>query len=83
MAEAKRRYGCPRIYLWLRQEGVPVNHKKVERLHREDGLSLRHRARKKTTPSPSSSDRCLLSRDADMPWTLCMTSSTIVGASNA
>src|ERR1700704_4218579 len=24
MAEAKRRYGCPRIYVWLRREGWPV-----------------------------------------------------------
>ncbi|MBI5316136.1 MAG: IS3 family transposase [Nitrospirae bacterium] len=52
MAEAKRRYGCPRIYVWLRREGWPVNHKKVERLYREEGLSLRRRARKKATAVP-------------------------------
>lgn len=52
MAEAKRRYGCPRIYVWLRREGWPVNHKKVERLYREEGLSLRRRARRKTTAVP-------------------------------
>ena len=39
VAETKRRYGCPRIYVRLRREGWKVNHKKVERLYREEGLS--------------------------------------------
>ncbi|HWI69754.1 MAG TPA: IS3 family transposase [Nitrospiraceae bacterium] len=52
IAEAKRRYGCPRIYVRLRREGWPVNHKKVERLYREEELSLQRRARKKTTAVP-------------------------------
>jgi hypothetical protein len=30
IAETKRRYGCPRIYVRLRREGWRVNHKKVE-----------------------------------------------------
>lgn len=47
IAEAKRRYGCPRIYGMLRREGWTVNHKKVERLYRQEGLSLRIRKRKK------------------------------------
>ena len=49
IAETKRRYGCPGIYVRLRREGWTVNHKKVERLYREEGLSLRRRARKKAT----------------------------------
>ena len=40
IAETKRRYGCPRIYVRLRREGWLVNHKKVERVYREEGLSL-------------------------------------------
>jgi len=52
IAETKRRYGCPRIYVRLRREGWKVNHKKVERLYREEGLSLRRRARKKATAVP-------------------------------
>ena len=28
IAESKRRYGCPRIYVRLRREGWRVNHKK-------------------------------------------------------
>ena len=52
IAEAKRRYGCPRIYVRLRREGWTVNHKKVERVYQEEGLSLRRRARKKFTAAP-------------------------------
>jgi putative transposase len=52
IAETKRRYGCPRIYVRLRREGWWVNHKKVERLYREEGLSLRRRARKKSVAIP-------------------------------
>lgn len=55
IAERKRRYGCPRIYVCLRREGWRVNHKKVERLYyREEGLSLRRRRRKKAAAVPRS-----------------------------
>lgn len=37
------RYGYFRIYILLRREGWLVNHKRVYRLYREDGLSLRLR----------------------------------------
>jgi putative transposase len=49
IAETKRRYGCPRIYDMLRREKWAVNHKRVERLYGEEGLSLRIRKRKKRT----------------------------------
>ena len=32
----------------LRREGIVVNHKKTERIYREEGLSLRKRKRRKT-----------------------------------
>lgn len=47
LAEQRRRFGSPRIYVMLKREGWRVNHKKVERLYREEGLSLRLRRRKK------------------------------------
>ncbi len=52
IAETKRRYGCPRIYVRLRREGWTMNHKKVERIYREEGLSLRRRPRKKAVAVP-------------------------------
>ena len=48
LAHQRRRFGCPRIHLLLRREGLVVNHKRTERVHWEEGLSLRKRKRKKT-----------------------------------
>jgi putative transposase len=47
LAQERRRFGSPRIYQLLRRQGLIINHKKVERLYREEGLSLRKRKRKK------------------------------------
>jgi putative transposase len=47
LAEVKRRYGCPRLYVLLRREGWRVNHKRVERLYREEGLHVRRRRKKR------------------------------------
>jgi putative transposase len=46
IAETGRQYGCPRIYVRLRREEWTVNHKKIERIYREKGLSLRRRIRR-------------------------------------
>ena len=43
LAVARVRYGYFRIYILLPREGWLVNHKRVYRLYREDGLSLRLR----------------------------------------
>ena len=43
LAATRMRYGYFRIYILLRREGWHVNHKRVYRLYREDGLSLRLR----------------------------------------
>jgi putative transposase len=47
LAEERRRWGCPMLYRVIRREGFAVNHKRVERLYREEGLSLRRRRRRK------------------------------------
>src|SRR5690242_13855676 len=47
LAEERRRWGCPLLYLMLRREGWQANHKRVERLYRAEGLSLRRRRRRK------------------------------------
>ena len=43
IAAARVRYGYPRIHILLRREGWLVNRKRVYRLYREEGLSLRHK----------------------------------------
>jgi putative transposase len=46
------RYGYRRVHTLLRREGWPVNVKRVYRLYRLDGLSLRLKARKKRVSVP-------------------------------
>jgi len=41
----RRKWGCPLIYKALRREGWKVNHKRVERLYREENLALRRKKR--------------------------------------
>lgn len=47
LANRKRKWGCPLLYKSLRREGWEVNHKRVERLYREEGLALRRKKRGK------------------------------------
>ena len=46
-AQRHRRYGAGMIYLKLRQAGVVVNHKRVERLYAVQKLQIKRRKRKK------------------------------------
>lgn len=41
LAEARRRFGCKRLHIVLCREGWKVNHKRIYRLYREEGLNLR------------------------------------------
>jgi putative transposase len=46
LAERRPRFGYRRLHLLLRREGITVNHKRVERLYRAEGLAVRRRKRK-------------------------------------
>ena len=48
LAETRRRFGSPRLHILLQREGWTVNHKRVERLYRQEGLSLRRKRRRKS-----------------------------------
>jgi putative transposase len=48
VAEQRRRFGCHRVHVILKREGLVINHKRTERIYREEGLSLRLKKRKKT-----------------------------------
>ena len=46
-AREKPRYGYRRIYVLLRREGHTVNRKRVDRIYREEQLSVRRKKRKR------------------------------------
>jgi putative transposase len=52
LAHTHKRYGSPRLHLLLKREGLVINHKRTERLYREEGLSLRKRRRRKRLSPP-------------------------------
>jgi putative transposase len=47
LAALRRRWGYRKLHVLLQREGVSVNHKRVERIYREEGLSVRERKRKR------------------------------------
>jgi len=47
LAEERRRFGSHRLLTLLRRDGWVVNHKRVERVYHQEGLSLRQRRRRK------------------------------------
>jgi len=51
LAEQRRRFGCRRLHILLKREGLVQNHKRTERIYREERLTLRIRRRKKLASS--------------------------------
>src|SRR5215204_4256180 len=47
LAAARPRFGYRRLHVMLRREGVIINHKRIERLYREEALAVRRRKRKR------------------------------------
>src|SRR5262245_28707027 len=47
LAESRPRFGYRRIHTMLRREGWSINHKRVQRLYRVEGLQLRMRVRRR------------------------------------
>lgn len=47
LAAARPRFGCRRLHVLLRREGWGLNHKRTERLYKEEGLSVRQKRRRK------------------------------------
>jgi putative transposase len=45
LANKYKRYGCPRIHRMLRRQGIKINHKRTERLYRQEMLKIRKKRR--------------------------------------
>jgi putative transposase len=52
LAAARVRYGYRRLHVLLRREGWRINHKRVYRLYREEGLGIRVKRKKKRVCLP-------------------------------
>ena len=52
LAAERPRWGYRLIWDRLQREGWPVNHKRVQRLYREEGLAVRRRGRKRRSQVP-------------------------------
>ena len=52
IAERRKRFGMPRMMVMLRREGWVDNHKRVERIYSEEGMTLRRRKRRKKFVGP-------------------------------
>ncbi len=46
-AGQRKRFGSPRLHIMLKREKLVVNHKRTERIYREEGLALRRKRRRK------------------------------------
>src|SRR3546814_1677127 len=54
LAGERRRFGYRRLGIMLAREGITMNHKKLLRLYREEGLAVRRRrGRKRATGKPA------------------------------
>ena len=47
LAEQKKRYGARRLHVLAKREGLVINHKRTERIYKEEKLALRTKSRKK------------------------------------
>jgi putative transposase len=47
LAHQRRRFGYRRLHILLRRDGIMINHKKTQRLYREEGLTVRRRKGRK------------------------------------
>jgi putative transposase len=47
LAGQRKRFGSPRLHIMLKRENLVVNHKRTERIYREEGLGLRKKRRRK------------------------------------
>ena len=47
LAGERKRFGSPRLHIMLKREGLVINHKRTERIYREEGLALRRKRRRK------------------------------------
>ena len=69
LAQARVSYGYERIHVLLRREGWKVNHKRVYRLYREEGLTMRSKRPKRHVTACRRIDR-LMATEPNEGWSM-------------
>jgi putative transposase len=62
LAHTHLSYGYRRLHVLLRQEGWPINHKRVYRLYRDEGLALKRETPKRRRSAVPREDRVVVDR---------------------
>jgi putative transposase len=75
LAAERPRFGYRRLHALLRREGVVVNHKRIERLYREEELAVRRRTRKRV--ARDGRGRATLPARPDQQWAIDFVSDTL------
>lgn len=76
LAAQRRRFGYRRLHVLLRRSGLLVNHKRVYRLYRAEGLAVRRRTRKRLVSVPR--DRAGVALMPNQSWSLDFVSDSLV-----
>ena len=76
LAESRVRYGYRRLHVLLRREGWPVNHKRIYRLYRLEGLVIRQKTPRRKRSSCYRGDRLDIS-GPNQTWAMDFVSDTL------
>jgi putative transposase len=76
LAESRVRYGYRRLQVLLRREGWPVNHKRIYRLYRLEGLVIRQKTPRRKRSSRYRGDRLDITRP-NQTWAMDFVSDTL------
>ena len=76
LAESRVRYGYRRLHVLLRREGWPVNHKRIYRLYRLEGLVIRQKTPRRKRSSRYRGDRLDITRPTQT-WAMDFVSDTL------
>ena len=81
LSSERRRFGYRRLHILLKREGWQVNWKKLYRIYREEGLTVRKRGGRKRAVGTRTPMAIPQGQSSGGHWTLCLTASPAVAGS--
>ena len=74
LASERPRFGYRRLHLLLKRDGLAINHKRVYRVYRAEGLAVRQKVRRRLAVGERQQKPGFLPQISAGVWTLCRTS---------